>query len=150
MSTQVLDLKVAINNICQRWNYKVEEVSAGVFRVDVYLKQKDGSARYQFVYAWVIPGRYFGKDVVYMNSRCGEFTQNLNLYKLLKEGGYGTYSAVTVTTDKRADGSPCETVIVQAVQPIEFTNEAILNEALYDVAFNADAIESLYFGGDKN
>jgi hypothetical protein len=150
MSTAALDLKVTMTNICQRWNYKFEEISPGVFRVDVFLKQKDGSARYQFVYVWMIPGRYFGKDVVYMNSRCGEFSSNLNLYKLLKEGGYGTYSAITVTTDKRADGSPCETVIVQAVQPIEFTNEAILNEAMYDVAFNADAVESLYFGGDAN
>jgi hypothetical protein len=146
-----MDLKMAVTNISARWNYKVEEVSPGVFRMDVYLKQKEGvDPRYQFVYIWVIPGRYFGKDVVYMNSRCGEFSQNLNLYKLLKEGGYGTFSSVTVTTDKRADGSPCETVIVQAVQPIEFTNEAILNEAIYDVAFNADTIESLYFGGDKN
>lgn len=146
----MLDLKVAVANIAARWNYKVEELPGGVHRIDVAIKMKDGSFRYQFVYVWIIPGRYFGKDVVYMNSRCGEFTQNLNLYKLLKEGGYGTYSAVTVTTDKRQDGTPCETVIVQAVQPIEFTNEAILNEAIYDVAFNADAIESLYFGGDNN
>ncbi|MGZ4037293.1 MAG: hypothetical protein ACXVPQ_05650, partial [Bacteroidia bacterium] len=94
--------------------------------------------------------RYFGKDVVYMNSRCGEFTQSLNLYKLLKESGYGTFSSVTVTTDKRTDGSPCETVIVQAVQPIEFTSETILNEVIYDVAYNADIIEATYFGGDNN
>ncbi len=146
----MIDLKVAVANIASRWNYKNEEVSPGVHRLDVAIKMKDGTFRYQFVYIWMIAGRYFGKDVFYMNSRCGEFTTNLNLYKLLKEGGYGTYSSVTVTTDKRADGSPCETVIVQAVQPIEFTSEAILNEAIYDVAFNADAIESLYFGGDSN
>mgnify|MGYP001764057938 FL=1 len=146
----MFDLKVAVANIAARWNYKVEELPGGVHRMDVAIKMKDGSFRYQFVYIWIIPGRYFGKDVIYMNSRCGEFSQNLNLYKLIKEGGYGTFSSVTVTTDKRADGSPCETVIVQAVQPIEFTSETILNEVIYDVAFNADAIESLYFGGDKN
>ena len=144
------ELKQSLTNISERWKYKMEEVSPGVFRMDVAIKMKDGAWRYQFVYVWIIAGRYFGKDVVYMNSRCGEFTQNLNLYKLIKEGGYGTFSSVTVTTDKRADGSPCETVVVQAVQPIEFTSEVILNEAIYDVAFNADAIEALYFGGDKN
>jgi hypothetical protein len=146
----MFDLKVAVTNISTRWNYKMEEVSPGIFRMDVAIKMKDGNFRYQFVYVWKIEGRYFGKDVVYINSRCGEFNTNLNLYKLLKEGGYGTYSSVTVTTDKRADGSPCETVIVQGVQPIEFTNESILNEVIYDVAYNADIIEETYFGGDHN
>jgi hypothetical protein len=146
----MFDLKIAVTNIAARWNYKMDEISPGIFRMDVAIKMKDGSFRYQFVYVWVVQGRYFGKDVVYMNSRCGEFTANLNLYKLLKESGYGTYSSVTVTTDKRADGSPCETVIVQAVQPIEFTNETILNEVIYDVAYNADIIEETYFGGDNN
>ena len=145
-----MDLKITVANIAARWNYKVEEVTPGIFRVDVALKQKDGTFRYQFVYVWVIKERYFGKDVVYMNSRCGEYNQNLNHYKILKESGYGTFSSVTVTTDKRADGSPCETVIVQAVQPIEFTSEVILNEVIYDVAFNADIIEATYFGGDNN
>lgn len=146
----MLDLKVTVTNICTRWNYKVDEISPGIFRIDVAIKQKDGTFRYQFVYVWVIKERYFGKDVIYMNSRCGEFTQSLNLYKILKESGYGTFSSVTVTTDKRTDGTPCETVIVQAVQPIEFTSETILNEVIYDVAYNADIIEATYFGGDNN
>ncbi len=63
--------------------------------------------------------------------------------------GAGVYT-VTVTTDKRTDGSPCETIVVQAVQPLEFTNETILNQAIYDVAINADHIEKTYFGGDAN
>lgn len=146
----MFDLKTAITNIAERWKYKMDEVSPGIFRLDVAIKMKDGSWRYQFVYAWIIQGRHFGKDVVYMNSRCGEYNPNLNHYKLLKEGGYGTYAQVTVTTDKRANGEPCETVIVQAVQPVELTSEAILNEVIYDVAYNADIIEESYFGGDNN
>src|ERR1041385_5936005 len=125
------DLKTAVSNIASRWNYKLDEVSPGVFRLDVAIKMKDGSFRYQYVWAWVIAGRHYGKDVVYMNGRSGEYNANLNHYKLLKEGGYGTFAMVTITTDKRADGTPCESIIVQAVQPVEFTNEAILNEALY-------------------
>ncbi len=146
----MFDLKKALTNISERWKYKVDEISPGVFRMDVALKMKDDSWRYQFVYVWIIAGRHFGKDVVYMNSRCGEYNPNLNHYKLLKEGGYGTFAQVTVTTDKRADGSPCETLIVQAVQPVELTTETILNEVIYDVAFNADIIEMNYFGGDAN
>ena len=146
----MFDLKTAVTNIANKWKYKLDEISPGVFRMDVAIKMKDGSWRYQMVYIWVITGRHFGKDVVYMNSRCGEYNPNLNHYKLLKEGGYGTYAQVTVTTDKRANGEPCETIIVQAVQPIELTNENILNEVIYDVAYNADIIEETYFGGDQN
>ena len=146
----MFDLKTIITNIAERWKYKIEEVTPGIFRVDVAIKMKDESWRYQFVYIWVINGRHFGKDVVYMNSRCGEYNPNLNHYKLLKEGGLGTYCQVTVTTDKRADGSACETIIVQAVQPVELTNEKILDAVIYDVAFNADIIEETYFGGDNN
>ena len=146
----MFDLKTAILNIAEKWKYKVDEVSPGVFRIDVAIKMKNDSWRYQFVYAWIIAGRHFGKDVVYMNSRCGEYNPNLNHYKLLKEGGFGTYAQVTITTDKRVDGSACETIIVQAVQPVDLTNETILNEVIYDVAFNADVIEESYFGGDNN
>jgi len=146
----MFELKTAITNIGERWKYKVEEITPGVYRVDVAIKMKDESWRYQFVYAWQIAGRHFGKDVIYMNSRCGEYNPNLNHYKLLKEGGYGTFAQVTVTTDKRSDGSPCETVIVQASCPIELLTEATLNEMLYDVAYNADCIEEAYFGGDNN
>ena len=146
----MFDLKTAVTNIAAKWKYKLDEISPGVFRMDVAIKMKDGSWRYQMVYIWIITGRHFGKDVVYMNSRCGEYNPNINHYKLLKEGGFGTFSQVTVTTDKRADGSPCETIIVQAVQPVELTNETILNEVIYDVAYNGDIIEETYFGGDKN
>jgi hypothetical protein len=148
--TTAFDLKAAVTNISERWKYKMDEISPGVFRMDVAIKMKDGSWRYQLVYIWQIAGRHFGKDVIYMNSRCGEYNPNLNHYKLIKESGYGTFAQVTITTDKRADGSACETVIVQAVQPVELTNENILNEVIYDVAYNADIIEETYFGGDAN
>jgi hypothetical protein len=146
----MFDLRTAVKNIADKWKYKLDESSPNVFKIDVAIKMKDGNFRYQNVWVWEIKGRHFGKDVIYMNSRCGEYNPNLNHYKLLKEGGCGTFAQVTITTDKRKDGSDCETVIVQAVQPIELTSEAILNEVIYDVAFNADIIEDLYFGGDNH
>ncbi len=146
----MIHLKEAVTNIANKWKYKLDEISPGVFRMDVAIKMKDGGFRYQNVYIWEVKGRHFGKDVIYMNSRCGEYNPNLNHYKLLKEAGFGTFSQVTITTDTRIDGSPCETLIVQAVQPIEITSEVILNEVIYDVAYNADIIEETYFGGDVN
>jgi len=146
----MFDLKTAVTNISERWKYKLEENNPGIYRLDVAIKMKDDTWRYQNVWIWEIKGRHFGKDVVYMNSRCGEYNPNINHYKILKEGGYGTFSQITITTDKRPDGSPCETIIVQAVHPIEFVTEPLLNEMLYDVAYNADIIEATYFGGDKH
>ena len=146
----MFDLARVAANVSERWKYKLEEVSPGIHKLDVAIKMKDDTWRYQNVWVWEIKGRHFGKDVIYMNSRCGEYNSNLNHYKLLKEGGYGTFAQVTITTDKRADGSPCETLIVQAVHPVETITEVILNEMLYDVAFSADSIEANYFGGDKH
>lgn len=146
----MLDLKTAITGICEKWKYKLEEVSPGVWRVDVALKMKDESWRYQFVYVWIVETRFQGKPAIYMNSRCGEYNSNLSLYSLLKESGYGNYSSVTVTTDKRVDGSPCETVIVQASLSLEHTSEALLDAVIFEVANGADIIEEKFFGGDAN
>ena len=81
----IFDLKTTITNIAERWKYKVEEVNPEIFRGDVAIKMKGESWHYQFVYAWIIAGRHFGKDVVYFNSRGGEYNPNINHYKLLKE-----------------------------------------------------------------
>ena len=48
------ELKQSLTNISERWKYKMEEVSPGVFRMDVAIKMKDGAWRYQFVYVWLI------------------------------------------------------------------------------------------------
>lgn len=144
------DLKILLTNISERWKYKMDEISPGVFRLDVPIRQKDNSMRYQYVYGWEIKERYMGKDVFYFNSRCGEYNLNLNLYQMMKESSYCTYCSVIITTDKRTDGTPCESVVVHAIQPIEFTSEEIINEVIWDIATNADIIEMTYFGGDNN
>lgn len=150
VKSEKLDLKIVLTNISERWKYKMDEISPGVFRLDVAMKQKDESMRYQYVYAWVIKERFHGKDVFYFNSRCGEYNLNLNLYQMLKESSYCTYCSVIITTDKRTDGTPCESVVVHAIQPIELTSEDIINEVIWDIATNADIIEMTYFGGDNN
>lgn len=147
----MLDLRSALFNISRRWNYKLDEVSPEVWRMDVQIPMKEGNPRYQFVYIWLVKNRWFGKhDCIYINSRCGQYTQSLNLYNLLKEGGFGFYTTVTVTTDKDKDGNPCETIIAQASPVLDWTTPELLNEIIYEVAYNADIIEERYFGGDNN
>jgi len=145
-----MDLKTVLTSICDKWKYKLDETSPGVFRIDVAMKQTDGSFRYQYVYAWLIKERYLGKDAFYFNSRCGVYTPNINLYQMLKESSYCTYCSVIITNDKKTDGTPCESIVVHAIQPVELTNEAIINEVIWDMATNADIIEKNYFGGDNN
>lgn len=146
----MFDLKQTLENISAKWKYKLDEVSPGVFRMDVALKVGEDKWRYQFVYIWQIPDRYFGQPAIFMNSRCGEYSPNLNLYHMLKESGYGSLSSITVTTDKKADGSPCETIVCQSAIPVEFVTEQIVDKTIFEVAYNADIIEEKYFGGDGN
>lgn len=147
----MLDLRSALLNISRRWNYKLDEIEPDVWRMDVAIPLKDGKFRYQFVYLWIAKARWFGqKDAIYINSRCGTFTPALNQYNLLKEGGYGFYTTVTLTSDKDKEGNPCETVIVQASPVMEWTTPELLNEIIYEVAYNADIIEERYFGGDNH
>jgi hypothetical protein len=146
----MLDLKEALQNIATKWNYKLEEISPGQFRMDVGIKDANGAWRFQFVYLWIIKGRFHGKDTIYMNSRCGEFTSSVNLYNLIKEAGYLSYSSVTITNDTKADGRPCETVVLHASPALDFTTEDLLSEIIYEIAFNADFIEQRFFGGDNN
>lgn len=149
-STIGYDLGEALQAIATKFNYKLDKLNDTQWRMDVAMKLKDGSFRYQFVYIWISKGFARGKDVIYMNSRCGMYTPQLNLYNMMKEAAWGVYSIVTITTDKTKDGQPCETVIVQASPIAEYTTPELLNEIIYEVACNADIIEEKYFGGDNN
>lgn len=50
---KTMDLKTILTNISERWKYKIDETSPGIYRIDVAMKQKDGNFRYQYVYAWL-------------------------------------------------------------------------------------------------
>ncbi len=146
----ISDLKETLTAIAGKHSSKMEEISPQVFLIDVGLLMKDGTTRYQFVYLWETPNRFLGKPVIYMNSRCGEFNSNLNLYKLLKDAGGGNYCTYTITTDKRNDGTPCETVICQAAVSKENTSLELLEDVIFEVASQADYCEAVHFGGDNN
>ncbi len=144
-----MELQATLQQIATRYNYKLDEIKPGTFRMDIAVPLKDGKFRYQFVYIWKIQ-EPSGRERIYMNSRCGIYTPQLNLYNIMKEAAYGNYCTVTITTDQNADGVPCETIITQAVPALAMTTPELLNEIIYEVAVNADIIEEKFFGGDKN
>jgi hypothetical protein len=151
-SKDMLNFDNAIKEVANRFNAQIKELSPGVYSLDIPFKLKDGSSRYQYVYAWVIPDEHKRRNYFYFNSRCGTYEEGTtDTYNLLKEAAFGHYSMVTITKDKLSDGTPCETVIVQA-SPIAEHVKTIeeLADIVWEVAEVADIIEEKYFGGDKN
>lgn len=146
----MINIREVLTEYAEIKRYKLKELDNGKFSLDVSMKLKDGSARYQFVWVWIAEGRAKGENCVYLTSRAGTYTPNANLYQLLKESGYGVYSTITIVPDKDKDGNPCETIVVQA-SPMEkyLTKEEFLY-ILLEVAEVADIIEEKHFGGDLN
>lgn len=147
----MLDLKASMQEIARQMNAKFQEVNADVYLLDVPFKMKDGSFRYQYVYGRLARERAKGKDCFYFSSRCGTLTDATNRYGLLVEAQYGVYTMITCVSDKTADGSPCETVIVQA-SPVSAFVQSLdeLYSIIWEVAEVADIVEEKFFGGDKN
>ncbi len=144
-----MDLKDTLTRIAQRWSYKLTEVSDGVFAIDVGLKLQDGSVRYQYVYARLEKNQQ-GQERIYITSRCGVYSQNLNFYNILRDSASCNYSTITIGNGKDKDGNPVEVVMTQAA-PLEMhTTPDLLDSILFEVANTADFIESRYFGGDHN
>lgn len=146
----MIDLKQVLTDYATAKNYKLKELDNGKYSIDISMKLKDGSSRYQFVWAWIAEGRAKGEDCVYLTSRAGTYTPNANLYQLLKESGYGIYSTITIVPDKDKDGNPCETVVVQASPMLKYLTEEEFLYILWEVAEVADIIEEKHFGGDLN
>ncbi|BDS13671.1 hypothetical protein [Aureispira anguillae] len=146
----MINLKEVLTEYAEHKNYKLRELDGGKFSIDIAMKLKDGSFRYQFVWIWISPNRGKGKDCVYFTSRAGAYTPNVNLYQLIRESGYGIYTTVTIVSDKDKEGNPCETVVVQASPVHEHLSKEQFLYILWEVAEVADILEEKHFGGDSH
>lgn len=146
----MVDLKKLVQDTAEKFNTKFKELGEHSFVIDIPLKLKDGSFRYQYVYSSFSKGFAKGKDCFYVYSRCGTYSNDLNLYSLLKEAKFGVYSMVTILSDKDSEGNPVESVIVQASPIVEYTTYDELFYVICEVAEVADLLEEKYFGVDKN
>lgn len=144
-----MDLKDTLTRIAARWNYKMTEVSEGVFALDVPLKLKDGTTRAQFAYARIEKNAQ-GQERIYITSRCGIYNPSLNFYNILRENGHCNYSTLTIGNGKDKEGKPIEVVMAQAAPLVVHTTPDLLDAIVFEVANMADFIESRYFGGDVN
>jgi hypothetical protein len=144
-----MELKQTLTDIALKWGYKMEELSPGVFGLDISIKRKNSDTiRYQYVTARFeeIEG---AEKKVYISSRSGICHNGLNYYELLKESLFCNYCTVCILATKDKEGNPNESVIVQAAPLAKHTNSDMLDTILFEVANNADYIEEKFFGGDK-
>lgn len=141
------ELQVLLQGISDKWKYKLEEINDDKFRLDVAIKMKDDTWRYQYVYVWI---KLQGKEsYIYMNSRVGLYDRRVDLYNLIIESGFCKYSTVTILPDK-IDGRDCESICVSASPQAKLISQDLLDNIIYDVAFNADYLEKKIFNEDKN
>jgi hypothetical protein len=146
----MLDFNNAIREVAKRFNAQIKEISPSVYALDIPFVTKGGNNRYQFVYAWVVKGRAKGRDCFYFNSKVGTYHSQINLKKIVREAGFANSATITIIDDKQTDGSPCETLIVQAAPLAEHvTSIDEMADIIWEVAELADVLEEKYFGGDK-
>ncbi len=144
-----MELKLILTRIAERWGYKLHEISEGVFSMDVVLKMKDGTNRFQYVFVRIEKPEG-GQERYYINSSCGLYNSSLNFYNLMREAAYCNYSTITIGNRKNRDtGAPEEVIMVQAAPLAAHTNYDLLDAIIFEVANNADFIEQKYFGQDK-
>lgn len=144
------DFCAALKELSEKKSNKLEEIGNGVYRFDVGIKYDSGELRFQNVYLWTTVLPNSSRTRIYMNSRCGQYTNAVNLYNILKESGYSSYSTLTIVNDKLGDGTPCETIVAQASPYLDITDTDLLWDIMFEVALNADYVEKKYFGGDSN
>ncbi|TAF63135.1 MAG: hypothetical protein EAZ55_14520 [Cytophagales bacterium] len=145
-----LDLKKMMQEASQRFGTKFEELPSGAYLIDVPLKLKDGSIRYQYVYGSVGLDPTQNKEFFYLNSRCGIINEQTDFAGILRDARYGIYTTIAIVNDRQRDGTPCETLIVQASPLVEYTAQEQLLYIITEIAEKADIIEEKYFGGDMH
>jgi hypothetical protein len=144
-----MELKETLTQIALKWGYKMEEISPGIFGLDISIKRKTSETiRYQYVTVRFeeLEG---AEKKIYLSSRSGICHSALNFHDLLKESLFCNYCTVALLATKDKEGNPNESLIVQAAPYEKYTSPELLDNILFEVANNADYIEEKYFGGDK-
>ncbi|OFZ02244.1 MAG: hypothetical protein A3K10_06390 [Bacteroidetes bacterium RIFCSPLOWO2_12_FULL_31_6] len=142
-------LKSWMEQLAKELNTKFEDRGNGLFKIDVPLKYPDGTWRYQMVWGRIQKAYTKDKrDVFYFQSRSGEIGRGVDIFALLREGTLGIYSMLSVITESRTDGTPCEMVYVQASPVVDWTTSYdIVKFIITEVASVGDFLEKKYFGG---
>ena len=140
----------ALAQIAQRWNFRLDDTGKlNTWRMDIAIKQTDGSVVFQYVYIW-LSRDHAGKDRLYMNSPCGPLMSESPLADMLREAIWCNYSCIAITRMKRADQKQEDEIVVQCVPSLSQTTETLLEEMIYETAVNAQVIIQRFFTQSSN
>jgi hypothetical protein len=135
----------------REWNCKVQEFSPTQYWVDVPMKMKDGTTRFQQV--WVNEYKDSDRPCYGVFSRIGTIRDGIKIWALLEDTGrYCNYSNVNVLPEKDKDNpEKMYDVLWMGSRPlIAHTDEELMKTIIWEIALNADYFEEKYFGGDAN
>ena len=141
-------LKELLTEIALKWGYKMNELPSGSLSLDITIRKKDGTSRFQYLTVRE-EELVQGERRYYITSQCGVISDKTNYYEILKDAGSCNYSAVTILTANGSDGQPVYYVGVQSAPLVQHTTKELLDTILFEVAFYADRIEEKHFGEDK-
>ncbi|MEM7102238.1 MAG: toll/interleukin-1 receptor domain-containing protein [Bacteroidota bacterium] len=142
------ELKNRLQQLANENGFEFTEYQRNQFHIRVTFDMPDKTQRYQSVYTWIADIGKDNKPCIYMNTRVGIYSPQVNLYEFAKEAAYGIYSAITIVDDKDTNGNPCETIILQAAPNLESTNYDLFKQIVLEVAATGDFLEEKYFGKD--
>ena len=141
-------LKDLLTEIALKWGYKMNEQPSGYLSLDIPIRKKDGTSRFQYLTVRE-EELVEGERRYYITSQSGIVSDKTNYYEILKDAGSCNYSAVTILTSNGTDGQPVYYIGVQAAPLVEHTSKELLDAIIFEVAFYADRMEEKHFGSDQ-
>ncbi|MCS7084685.1 MAG: hypothetical protein NZ534_01235 [Bacteroidia bacterium] len=138
-------LEEFMHKVGQELNQNVRSLEGDVWMMDFPIVSSAGQSRHQYVYAQKEVRN--GREVYLFTSRCGRYTPQTDLYKLLKENRRSIYAGLTITTDRLRTGQEVEIVAAFAATIAASADYDELRYLIQEVAELADEVERKYFGG---
>ncbi len=132
--------------VAEELGQTVKQLDGGVLMIDYPIVTDKGENRRQYVYAQQEVRN--GKEVYLFTSRCGRYTPQTDLYKLMKANLHSIYAGLTITSDRLRTGQEIEIVAAFASTIAASADFDELRYLIHEVAVLADDVERKYFGGE--
>ncbi len=144
----MMTLDAAMPQIATMLNAKLTP-GDGIYTLDIPFAMPNGRTRYQNVFAWVDRPQN-APDCFHFESRVGLYdATKVNLHLLLREAMKNCFVTFAIADDKKKDGTPCETILVQARPYMHHIENIVhLKDIVWEVAIAADVMEEKFFGTD--
>lgn len=139
-----MDLKTTLSEIALKWGYRMQELRADAFNMEISLVRNKVDKRMQIV--TIQRENIEGKPPrIYIQGYCGLFNDRIPLKEVLKLAIGYNYCAVALLDGKDKDGNSHTELIVQSCPQEDFTTNDELDAIIFEVADKTDYIVMKYF-----